>query len=751
MKVWRARDSISDGVWPNREVQTIMGEEGTKTWFYPDGDTRRDSQKRLFPIARHNSLVNGLCRSCYEITSCFLLQSMTSAGLKGFGPRYRNIKLMNTATSCSLCNFLSSLVHSTAKHGGLQPGINSECTLHVSTFSNVFFDVQDRDWFSDCDPVVFYVSPLYSLGSKALEWALRLDLCFMPLPEDSSGTFARELSPQADLSVVREWIQHCDNGHTHPDCNPTCNFYLPGFTVIDCETRTLVSWSNSTPYVTLSYVWGTELAEAHGDDGRLPEMLPKLIDDAINVSSFLGYRYLWIDRYCIPQDDGAIKAGLIRNMDKIYSESALTIIASASERPSEGLAGASVARTDLPCSLWTGDLALTQVVTNLADEVEKSRWNTRGWTYQEGFLSNRRLLFTKSQCYFQCGEYWCTEGIRIPLDTLSRLSSPGQSRLSRVFPWVTHDRTVLNTVQLDRRKEREDFFVGRVREYMRRELTHDMDAYNAFAGVLNYLKRFSGEFLLGDILGLPIWNTDPGWSANGDAKDALLRSLAWGFNVPHNITRRTRSAEFGFGERRNGVPSWTWCGWKLANPSSRQIEWSGGWTDQENDTSAQTEIGFELEDGRVLQRTPTCNLKELLEMANNSGTTKVLRVRGWLSKLLVPSTCWNMSYDGEVQCGPYRIARGDVRYLSAFAERRGFPLTEEGYVLKAWFFSPLVFNVAEDDCRTEILVLVESTEAGTYERLDVLCPVKVEYFVTRPSINEMAARCSWELADFRLS
>ncbi|ROV91350.1 hypothetical protein VMCG_09692 [Cytospora schulzeri] len=435
-------------------------------------------------------------------------------------------------------------------------------------------------------------------------------------------------------------------------------------------------------------------------------------------------------------------------MDKIYSESALTIIASGSERPSEGLTGVGMNRTDLPHVLRTGDLSLTQIFTNLADEVDKSRWNTRGWTYQEGFLSNRRLLFTKSQCYFQCGELWCTDGIRLPLDTLPKLNSPGQSKLSRVFPWVTNARTTLDTVHLNRQKQREEYFVERVREYMKRELTHDMDAFDAFAGVLNYLKWFSGEFLLGDILGLPIWVTTSRWSANGDGRDTLLQSLAWSLVVPDRPHRGKALPDVT--ERRNGLPSWTWCGWKMIIPSSRQIQWSEGWRSQDNETSAQTEICFEFQDMVTVQWTSTDDMKELLKLAEVKGNPKFLRVRGWLSELLVPSTCWNTNYDGECQCGPYRLARRDVQYLSIVAERRGLRLTNKGYVLRAWFFSPLMFNLAEDNCRSEVMVLVETTETGTFERLHVLCHIKMEYFIGRPSIVDMAQRFNWELTDFKL-
>ncbi|KUI56684.1 hypothetical protein VP1G_10834 [Cytospora mali] len=380
------RDHLDKEVDPGESTES----KNTESQVYSKGHTRRDSLMRLAPDTQYKALINGLCRPCYEIAKRFLLHPMTAAELRKLGPVHiRNIKLTKKEVRCALCNFLFSVVSSATGHQAAQPGQYGEYSLHASAFSEAFFDIQDRPWFIDDDQIVFYISPLYSRGIKATEWSLRHNTCFMPQDGRTSGIFARELSPQADLGIVREWIQHCNKGHTHPDCNPAVDLELPGFQVIDCETRTLVIWPSPAPYVTLSYVWGTDVADVPEKDGRLPEILPKLIEDAINVSSFLGYRYLWIDRYCIPQDDEEIKTCLVHNMDKIYSESDLTIIASASERPSEGLTGMGMDRTDLPFSLRAGCLKVTQIYTNLADE---------GYVLKAWFFSPLVFNMAKDNC-----------------------------------------------------------------------------------------------------------------------------------------------------------------------------------------------------------------------------------------------------------------------------------------------------------------------------------------------------------------
>lgn len=718
--------------------------------------------------------IDGLCHSCYEIVPWFASSLVSTADLPPIliptGSRHiYDLNMASRDPSCPLCTFFFTVATEAATRAGLPAAPQSAMyALHVSSFSEAFFHAEDHCWFpSNGQPAVFFLSPLYTFGAKARDWALRHNSCFM-LPSQGQGQgqgseaaapaggrpYARELRPQADLGVVREWVRHCEKAHTHPDCNPSGLTGLNGFYVIDCEARNLVVCPGGRPYITLSYVWGTEPAESLKDSDRLPETLPRLIEDAIQVTLSLGYQFLWIDRYCIPQGDEAVKTSLIENMNRIYAESSITIIAAASEKPSDGLIGVSAPRTDLPQSLQMGNLQLSQLTTNLIDEVEKSRWNTRAWTYQEGFLSNKRLLFTKSQCYFQCGELWCTEALSIALSTVARLNRPGHAKMSQVFPWMPHSTSlktswVLSTM-CDRKEQREAYFVDRVREYMRRELTHDADAFNAFAGVLNCLEAFSGEFLLGNVFGLPIWSRESRWSGHADARNALLRSLTWSLPCPSEKTEPVMRLNVATAKRRKGIPSWTWCGWKRSSPSSPSIEWTDEWAQEgggECDLFPETEIAVEYDGGEIIPWTTDDNSADLLARGKVSSNARYLRVRGWISQLLIPAGCWNTG-PTMCQCGPYRLERRAVRYLSNAARYRGLPLTERAYDLKIWFHSPLRFSTVEDNCCGEVMVLVSTAQGSVFERLEALCKVKMEYFISRPSVEDLVARFGWKWTEF---
>jgi hypothetical protein len=71
------------------------------------------------------------------------------------------------------------------------------------------------------------------------------------------------------------------------------------------------------PYVCLSYVWGAKETVHESASGVLPETLPLTVSDAITVTLSVGFRFLWCDRYCIPQDDAEAKHDAIHSMDGI--------------------------------------------------------------------------------------------------------------------------------------------------------------------------------------------------------------------------------------------------------------------------------------------------------------------------------------------------------------------------------------------------------------------------------------------------
>ncbi|KAJ4385160.1 hypothetical protein N0V85_008181 [Neurospora sp. IMI 360204] len=144
--------------------------------------------------------------------------------------------------------------------------------------------------------------------------------------ETGGGILARKLIPdKLNYRLIGEWLQLCRSGHVRCDSREADEGdggvgtgQTPGFQVIDCTTGNIMSFASlsgstssgeqsQTPdYITLSYVWGQGPFEGPVRQQQrlsLPGSLPLTISDTIQAVQRLGYRYLWIDRYCIPQDD----------------------------------------------------------------------------------------------------------------------------------------------------------------------------------------------------------------------------------------------------------------------------------------------------------------------------------------------------------------------------------------------------------------------------------------------------------------
>ncbi|KAK1655845.1 heterokaryon incompatibility, partial [Colletotrichum phormii] len=150
-------------------------------------------------------------------------------------------------------------------------------------------------------------------------------------------------------------------------------------------------------YATLSYVWGSGKSDGLEPHGRLPSSLPRVIEDAKTVAVALGFQYLWVDRYCIPQHCEKDAHDQIRNMNLIYARSCITIVAAAGRCPDYGLPGVGKTTRKVFDTLQIGSHTIRWMPTNVEwveQQIKNSKWNTRAWTCQEAALSARRLYFT---------------------------------------------------------------------------------------------------------------------------------------------------------------------------------------------------------------------------------------------------------------------------------------------------------------------------------------------------------------------
>lgn len=706
------------------------------------------------------SLGDELCHSCGQLVACFSLQAPAWQHFLGKS-QFRDICEIDTAilsTKCPLCVFFRKMT--VTVRDSRWSDTDSYC-LRASTFSRAFGNSQ----LEDCP--VFCITPLMATQLNNDEM-LRFNAYFTQnsFCDWSKKVRAQELQPRADLALCKEWVRFCDHAHAGKVCVPFGGVTVPGFQVIDCAPgkRVLVPGSGAAPFVTLSYVWGPDPAQGPDAMGWLPDSLPDLISGAIDVTLALGYRYLWIDRYCIPQDGGKVQAGLIRNMDQIYAKSALTIVAAAAERPSEGLAGVTTDRRSRQATFKHKGLILTQIMTNIIDEIQDSHWNTRGWTYQESVLSSRRLVFTQSQCYFQCRGLRFLEGLSWLPGGFSHgaaTAAPEHISIPRAFTDLEMVGPTEATLEV-----LSPILEGWIREYSKRHLSNQSDALAAFSGILTWFQRHEGCFaFLGHISGLPMWSPSLfhnvpnfcgmllaglSWSLSVD-EAAISREDPLGITLSSHDRRMTRSRRLP--ERRREFPSWTWCGWNFAS-SSYKADWP--WLHTASTRSRKLrhmdlghEISVGFEQGLNLHGSSWQSPSIIVERAMAVGDARFLQIRGWYTQIDI----FDFGGPGAFMPIPiqtYEFDQDDLRWLCTAEE-----LCRHGTgTLRAW---ALAVEYPEDTpwqgtCLMMMLKDTQPRTTDTYERANVIkARIPIPYNRANGSdVDELARKMGWERKSFRI-
>jgi hypothetical protein len=236
-----------------------------------------------------------------------------------------------------------------------------------------------------------------------------------PKPNVSRGIGRSVDARQINMALLWEWVQTCDKehaGHCHTFSDPWASIEgSSDLRFIDVENECLVRQRDLpglTPYVALSYVWGTDsnpLQTLRSNVEALSQLYafrnkelgpPLTIQDSMGITSSLGLRYLWVDRFCIVQDNEKTKGAQLAAMASIYANAYFTIAACDGTAVS-GLAGSKPERHREPpygCFQFsqTCQMQLMQPIKYLSIS-EGRMYYTRGWTFQEWMLSRRILVF----------------------------------------------------------------------------------------------------------------------------------------------------------------------------------------------------------------------------------------------------------------------------------------------------------------------------------------------------------------------
>lgn len=383
------------------------------------------------------------------------------------------------------------------------------------------------------------------------------------------------------FDIISSWLHECDATHHGTCIRPLIDVGMDrDLTLIDVKQCCLVKVPGSSRYTTLSYVWGKDWQLLHVDSnhdalfrpGALADSgsaelaaksnapLGKVVTDAMAITSKIGERYLWIDALCIKQDEGEAKALELMRMASIYNCAIVTIVpidGESSHSPIPGLGSAQ--RGKMADKIFDG--VSISVNKRLDQIITASVYNTRGWCFQEAFLSRRSLFFSEQQVFFRCQETTRSEDLLSSIQRLaagykaaaSNLRAQGEGNTAGMSTLEALQESQKDYTDLRTQKSQDDFMrsYGRLTdEYWGRSLTANndvMDAFSAISSALEILlsthiwaglpEKFFHHFLLWEI------------RIRGHCGDDK-----WTF--PHSSRAEMKSAG------NELIPSWSWMGWR---------------------------------------------------------------------------------------------------------------------------------------------------------------------------------------------
>ncbi|KAK7978670.1 hypothetical protein PG988_006160 [Apiospora saccharicola] len=369
---------------------------------------------------------------------------------------------------------------------------------------------------------------------------------------------------KADFKYIQQCLAHCRQAHGRR-CNAPVGPAPSNLRVIDCYASPpqVVPAPSGCQYAALSYVWGSP--QSLGVDDQMSGAFPRVVKDAILATIFLQRRYLWVDRYteCIHQENTADKHQQIQQMGEIYSHAEITLLASNGANASCGLAGLGSLDRHVRARQTVCGATFQECARHVSHFIKDSAWATRGWTFQESFLSRRRVIFTESEVSFLCNCMHFAESWRAPLGMMEMIST---------IPFEGLTLPLYTSYGSYKHKPRADMINACLEQYATRKLTYPSDALDACTGVLkrlgtdkemfisgllterelltstslnydNIQNRYLAPYFLADRV---LFGTDEP-SVHSRSKNKYIMCMAWYHKDPS--------------PRRSAFPSWSFLGW----------------------------------------------------------------------------------------------------------------------------------------------------------------------------------------------
>lgn len=615
-----------------RRRQRRNSEDSSYTYLAPEGAAGVDPFIELDEIRRQRLLIDkfeqnflrqnempptaGFCDSCSQINfeAIYNDHEITLGGSTAFS--LQDIGIVDETWSqrtCRLCRFFASIWETNKSY--LRSARLCIVVLSSRNISKYTGSIQIPEAIRHHNILVLsHPQPqrVFDVDPTTLE---NLDIVGPLFPsrhklDVEKCVSVRSIKPdRIEFSIVRAWLQLCSRNH-EDSCFSFEAPNIPGFQLLNCKTRKLEPYIPGTKYIALSYVWGTNVNEQmHQNNEQGHSVLPQTIEDALKVTLEIGFQYLWVDRYCIPQFDDRVKHIQIAHMDLVYNCATLTIVAACGQNSAFGLPGVSRSRFLQP-SITVGEYDIVSALSNPVRDVRNSKWMGRGWTYQEALLSKRRLIFTEKQVYFECGGATFMETVAEPEELIFVQADAAMKRethYGNIGTLLDTRHRLFPADYLSQISEDPWLIQHRMAEYTARSLTFESDTLNAFLGALRHFRN--PECSISHVWGVPVLWSSAKWSA----MEGFATGLCWISFFPTSQVI----------ERRFGFPSWSWTGWRMPI-SPRSYFYRYGFK-----TPYEIKIDFETERGKILDWAAFQTASQASEAPVLS---RYLHIEGWSLK-----------------------------------------------------------------------------------------------------------------------
>lgn len=340
-------------------------------------------------------------------------------------------------------------------------------------------------------------------------------------------------------------MTNCSKNHANCVDDAQPGPLLPTRVLEICDTpdtvRLVVTEGMRGRYAAMSYAWGKTQPEQltttrqnlikHLHGFPISD-LPRSLKDGVLTARNLGLHYVWVDSLCIIQDSEDDKEREMANMQHIYQNAYLTIVAACASSSAESFLSIRDAHSSvITIPAFCFDSRNAASPGRIREDGSVQLWHKdsahcreplyeRAWTLQETFLAPRLLIYSRDCCFWKClGGHQCDDPAmdwnaycaKAGLNS-TRMMSQGKLKrpsLSSQAPGIT---SIINSTSMQANRLPEHFRAWKriVRDYSTRALSDPMDKLPSLSGIVSYMQReMNDDFLAG------LWRSH------------LLREVTW--------------------------------------------------------------------------------------------------------------------------------------------------------------------------------------------------------------------------------